>query len=93
MVESITHSQLFQPTRSCFFDMSSGVSLLEKCENKYEQVALDTSSLVLMTMSGVLAGVALLTNSIPILTGAMVIAPALTPLELVSAGIAANRLN
>ncbi|GAA0538195.1 DUF389 domain-containing protein [Halorubrum ejinorense] len=71
--------------------MSSRVSLAEKCENKYEQVALDTSYLVLMSMSGVLAGVALLTNSIPILIGAMVIAPALTPLELVSAGIAANR--
>ncbi|MFC6757913.1 DUF389 domain-containing protein [Halomicroarcula sp. GCM10025894] len=46
-----------------------------------------------MTMSGVLAGVALLTNSIPILIGAMVIAPALTPLELVSAGLAANRFD
>ncbi|WP_324760710.1 DUF389 domain-containing protein [Haloarcula sp. GH36] len=73
--------------------MSPRVSLTEKCENKYEQVGLDTSYLVLMSMSGVLAGVALLTNSIPILIGAMVIAPALTPLELVSAGIAANRLN
>lgn len=73
--------------------MCPGVSLIEKCENKNEEVALDTSYLVLMTMSGVLAGVALLTNSIPILIGAMVIAPALTPLELVSAGLAANRLN
>ncbi|WP_137285516.1 DUF389 domain-containing protein [Halorussus salinisoli] len=73
--------------------MCAGVSLSEKCENLYEQVGLDTSYLVLMTMSGVLAGVALLTNSIPILIGAMVVAPALTPLELVSAGIAANRLN
>ncbi|WP_159077114.1 DUF389 domain-containing protein [Halococcoides cellulosivorans] len=73
--------------------MCPGVSLSEKCENKYEQVGLDTSYLVLMTMSGVLAGVALLTNSIPILIGAMVIAPVLTPLELVSAGLAANRLH
>ncbi|MFC4552482.1 MULTISPECIES: DUF389 domain-containing protein [Halorussus] len=73
--------------------MSPGVSLVEKCENLNEQVGLDTSYLVLMTMSGVLAGVALLTNSIPILIGAMVVAPALTPLELVSAGLAANRLN
>lgn len=73
--------------------MCPEVSLAETCENVNERVALDTSYLVLMTMSGVLAGVALLTNSIPMLVGAMVVAPALTPLELVSAGLAANRLN
>ncbi|WP_136716251.1 DUF389 domain-containing protein [Halorientalis salina] len=73
--------------------MCPRVSLIEKCDTKNEEVALDTSYLVLMTMSGVLAGVALLTNSIPILIGAMVVAPALTPLELVSAGLAANRLD
>lgn len=73
--------------------MCPRVSLTETCENVNERVALDTSYLVLMTMSGVLAGVALLTNSIPMLVGAMVVAPALTPLELVSAGLAANRLN
>lgn len=73
--------------------MSNEVSLAETCESVNERVALDTSYLVLMTMSGVLAGVALLTNSIPMLIGAMVVAPALTPLELVSAGLAANRLD
>lgn len=73
--------------------MCPSVSLTETCENVNERVALDTSYLVLMTMAGVLAGVALLTNSIPMLVGAMVVAPALTPLELVSAGLAANRLN
>ena len=72
--------------------MCPGVSLTEECENVNEQVSLDTSFLVLMAMSGVLAAVALLTNSIPLLIGAMVVAPALTPLELVSAGLAANRL-
>ncbi|AWB28242.1 hypothetical protein HARCEL1_11285 [Halococcoides cellulosivorans] len=86
-------SQYFPLIRLYPFEMCPGVSLSEKCENKYEQVGLDTSYLVLMTMSGVLAGVALLTNSIPILIGAMVIAPVLTPLELVSAGLAANRLH
>lgn len=39
---------------------------------------------VLMSMSGVLAAVALLTDSVPILVGSMVIAPALSPLGLVA---------
>lgn len=39
---------------------------------------------VLMSMSGVLAAVALLTNSVPMLVGSMVIAPALAPLGLVA---------
>lgn len=72
--------------------MSTRASLAEKCENADERVALDASYLVLMTMAGVLAAVALLTNSVPLLIGAMVVAPALAPLELVSAGLAANRL-
>ncbi len=36
--------------------------------------------IVLMATSGILSAVALLTNSIPVLIGSMVIAPALTPL-------------
>lgn len=44
-----------------------------------------------MATAGVLAAVALLTNSIPILIGSMVIAPALPPLGLVSLAIVANK--
>lgn len=45
---------------------------------------LNQSYVILMAMSGVLAAVALLTNSIPVLIGSMVIAPALPPLALVA---------
>lgn len=48
---------------------------------------LNRSFVILMTTSGVLAAVALLTNSIPVLIGSMVIAPALPPLALVSFAI------
>ncbi len=40
--------------------------------------------LVFMAMAGILAAVALLTNSVPILIGSMIIAPALPPLALVA---------
>ena len=56
-----------------------------------QQARLTTSYLVFMAMAGVLAAVALLTNSIPILIGSMVIAPALPPLGLVSLAIVANK--
>jgi uncharacterized hydrophobic protein (TIGR00271 family) len=49
-----------------------------------EQAELTPSYLTFMAMAGVLAGVALLSNSVPILIGAMVIAPALAPLALVA---------
>ena len=55
------------------------------------QAKLTTSYLVFMATSGVLAAVALLTNSIPILIGSMVIAPALPPLGLVSLAIVAKQ--
>ena len=48
-----------------------------------KQAQLTSSYLVFMAMAGILAAVALLTNSIPILIGSMVIAPALPPLGLV----------
>ncbi len=48
------------------------------------------SYVVLMATSGILSAIALLTNSIPILIGSMVIAPALPPLALISLG-AVNR--
>ncbi|MGD1898588.1 MAG: DUF389 domain-containing protein [Phormidesmis sp.] len=43
--------------------------------------------IVLMATSGILSAVALLTNSIPVLIGSMVIAPALPPLALISFAI------
>lgn len=49
-----------------------------------EQVGLTPRYLVYMTLAGVLAGVGLLSNSVPILVGSMVIAPALPPVALVA---------
>ena len=56
-----------------------------------KQAELTTSYLVFMAASGVLAAVALLTNSVPILIGSMVIAPALPPLGLISLAIVAKK--
>jgi uncharacterized hydrophobic protein (TIGR00271 family) len=56
-----------------------------------QQAQLTSSYLVFMATAGVLAAVALLTDSIPILIGSMVIAPALPPLGLVSLAIVANK--
>ncbi len=56
-----------------------------------QQARLTSSYLVFMATSGVLAAVALLTNSVPILIGSMVIAPALPPLGLVSLAIVAKK--
>ena len=55
------------------------------------QAKLSPSYLVFMATSGVLAAVALLTNSVPILIGSMVIAPALPPLGLVSLAIVVKK--
>lgn len=55
-----------------------------------ERSKFDASYIVLMATSGVLSAIALLTNSVPVLIGSMVIAPALPPLALVSFG-AVNR--
>ncbi|MEQ9483419.1 MAG: hypothetical protein RIG27_14190 [Coleofasciculus sp. F4-SAH-05] len=49
-----------------------------------EEVVLSPSYLVLMGMAGILSAIALLTNSIPILIGSMIIAPAFLPLSLVA---------
>ena len=50
-----------------------------------------TSYVALMVTSGVLAAVAMLTNSIPVLIGSMIIAPALPPLSLVSFALVNRR--
>ena len=52
-----------------------------------EQAALTPRYLIYMTLAGVLAGVGLLSNSVPILVGSMVIAPALPPVALVAFGV------
>lgn len=51
-----------------------------------KQAELSTTYLVLMATAGVLAAVALLTNSVPVLIGAMIVAPAFGPLALVAFG-------
>lgn len=50
------------------------------------------SYLTNMACSGVLTTIAFLTNSIPVLIGAMVVAPVLTPLQLISFGLASGHL-
>lgn len=60
-------------------------------EKVSKQARLTASYLVFMATAGVLAAVALLTDSIPILIGSMVIAPALPPLGLVSLAIVVKK--
>jgi len=60
-------------------------------EKVSKQAKLTSSYLVFMATAGVLAAVALLTNSIPILIGSMVIAPALPPLGLISLAIVVRK--
>ncbi len=60
-------------------------------EKVSKQARLTASYLVFMATAGVLATVALLTNSIPIKIGSMVIAPALPPLGLVSLAIVVKK--
>ncbi|MGF1477953.1 MAG: DUF389 domain-containing protein [Cyanophyceae cyanobacterium] len=56
-----------------------------------EQAELTSSYLVFMAMSGVLAAIAMLTNSVPILIGSMVVAPALPPLGLIAFALVARQ--
>ncbi|MEQ9367796.1 MAG: DUF389 domain-containing protein [Coleofasciculus chthonoplastes F3-SA18-01] len=56
-----------------------------------EEVVLSPSYLVLMGMAGILSAIALLTNSIPILIGSMIIAPAFLPLSLVAFALVAGQ--
>lgn len=51
------------------------------------QATLDVPYLTFMACAGVLAAVGLLANSVPILVGAMVIAPALAPVALIAFGL------
>lgn len=56
-----------------------------------KQSEMSTTYLVLMATAGVLAAVALLTNSVPVLIGAMIVAPAFGPLALVSFGLVGGK--
>jgi uncharacterized hydrophobic protein (TIGR00271 family) len=56
-----------------------------------EQATLTPTYLVFMSLAGLLAGVGLLSNSVPILIGSMIIAPALPPLALVAFAVVAGR--
>ncbi|WP_258804245.1 DUF389 domain-containing protein [Pseudarthrobacter sp. NS4] len=60
-------------------------------EHVTEQATLTPRYLIYMTMAGVLAGVGLLSNSVPILVGSMIIAPALPPVALVAFGVVHRR--
>jgi uncharacterized hydrophobic protein (TIGR00271 family) len=67
--------------------MASRSSLIvsdETIQQVAEQAEFSASYVTLMATAGVLAAVALLTNSVPILVGAMVVAPALGPLALIA---------
>jgi uncharacterized hydrophobic protein (TIGR00271 family) len=55
------------------------------------QAALTPRYVTYMTLSGVLAGVGLLSNSIPILIGSMIIAPVLPPVALIAFGVVHRR--
>lgn len=56
-----------------------------------KRATLDGSYIVFMATSGVLAAVAMLANSVPVLIGAMVVAPAYPPLALVAFGLVAGQ--
>ena len=71
--------------------MSSPIVSDRTVKKVTQQAELTSSYLVFMAMSGVLAAVALLTNSVPILIGSMVIAPALPPLGLVSLALVVKK--
>jgi uncharacterized hydrophobic protein (TIGR00271 family) len=62
-------------------DQLKSKDALDRLEQKVEFTA---SYVILMSISGVLAAVALLTNSVPILIGPMIVAPSLPPLGLIS---------
>ncbi len=63
----------------------------ETVEQVARQAELTRTYLVLMAMAGVLAAVALLTNSVPILIGAMVVVPAFGPLALIAFALVGRR--
>lgn len=74
--------------------MASRPSLIvssEMLQQVSKKAEFSASFVVLMAMAGVLAAVALLTNSVPVLIGAMVIAPAFGPLALISVALVSRK--
>lgn len=69
----------------------AGAVSAETIDRVAQQAQLTPEYLLFMALAGLLAGVALLSNSIPILVGSMVIAPALAPLALVAFALVAGR--
>lgn len=63
----------------------------ETVEDIAEQAKVTPTYLVLMATSGVLAAVAFLENSVPLLIGSMVVAPALPPVVLVAFAIVGGK--
>lgn len=57
-----------------------------------EQAQWSTSYAIFMAISGILGAVALLTNSVPILIGSMVVAPVLPPLALIAFAVVGGEL-
>jgi uncharacterized hydrophobic protein (TIGR00271 family) len=57
----------------------------------YNEGKLTSTYLTLMVLAGILTTVAVLTNSVPVLIGAMVIAPALPPIALAIFGFAGGQ--
>lgn len=68
---------------------------MSKCQNISNEVLLEinrearltSSYLALMSIAGVLAAISMLVNSIPILIGAMVVAPVLPPVQRIAIGL------
>lgn len=56
-----------------------------------EQAKFTSTYLIFMTLAGLLAGVGLLSNSVPVLVGSMIIAPALPPFALVAFALVSGR--
>lgn len=65
----------------------------EKVLEVAQKARLDGAYLVFMATSGMLASVAMLANSVPVLIGAMVVAPAYPPLAMVAFGVVAGQWN
>jgi uncharacterized hydrophobic protein (TIGR00271 family) len=63
----------------------------EKILEVAEKAALDGSYIFFMAVAGILASVALLAHSVPVLIGAMIVAPAFPPLAMVSFCVVAGQ--
>lgn len=65
--------------------------LAQTIERLSDDVALTPYHMTLMAMAGVLSAVGLLTNSVPVLIGAMLVAPAFAPLAMLAIALVLGR--